>query len=84
MDSRNQLEYTLFVSYAHEDRKMVEELRKPFIPLERRYGCKLFWDDSRIRTGDVWLQQIRTAMAEARAAVLLLSSGFLVSYFIDS
>ncbi len=83
MDSPDQPRCTLFVSYAHEDRKMVEELRNLFIPLERSYGCTLFWDDSKIRAGEPLRQRIDEAMVEARFAVLLLSSDFMGSSFIN-
>jgi hypothetical protein len=76
-------EWSLFVSYAHEDRKFVLDLKKPFVPLERKFGCRLVWDDSEIRSGDAWRAKIDEAIAQARIAVLLLSPDFLASDFIQ-
>lgn len=84
MDPRDPGHPSLFVSYAHEDQDIVAELRKCFIPLERRFGCQLLWDDSRIRGGQLWLDQIEQAMAEARFAVLLMSADFMASSFIQN
>jgi hypothetical protein len=82
MEGEDMRSYLLFVSYAHEDRKVVEGLRKPFIPLEHRYGCKLYWDDRDIRSGDNWRQNIEEVIAQAQIAVLLLSPNFFASEFI--
>lgn len=83
MNDVNLPRQSLFVSYAHEDSAFVAELRKFFIPLERRFGFNLLWDDSQIRSGDVWLQQIEQAMTQARFAVLLMSVDFMASDFIQ-
>lgn len=40
------------------------------------------WDDSRIRPGADWRQEIRTAVEKANVAVLLISADFLASEFI--
>lgn len=73
---------SLFVSYAHEDHKFVEGLRKPFIALEHSIGHKFYWDDTSIRSGQEWNQQIVSALEQARIAVLLVSPDFLASEFI--
>ena len=41
------------------------------------------WDDTNIRPGDDWQQEIRTALDTAQAAVLLISADFFASDFID-
>ena len=74
---------SIFVSYAREDRKIVEGLRKPFAPLERKFGCELIWDDSRLSAGDPWRTQINCSLMEARIAILLVSQDFLASTFIQ-
>ena len=40
------------------------------------------WDDSQIRPGVGWREEIKTALAEARVALLLVSANFLASEFI--
>lgn len=68
----------LFVSYSHRDEKYLEELRK-YLEAQRSLDV---WSDERIQAGSEWRQQIGTALAEADAAVLLVSQDFLNSEFI--
>lgn len=72
---------TVFVSYAHEDRKWADELTTFLAPWIRDKRLSL-WDDSQIRPGDDWDAAIRKAIEEASVAVLLVSKDFLASKFI--
>lgn len=72
---------TVFVSYAHEDRKWANELVTFMAPWIRDKRVDL-WDDSRIQAGDAWQTQIQKAMEEATVAVLLVTKDFLASDFI--
>ena len=71
----------VFVSYSHKDKKWLEELRPHFKALDRT-GNIQYWDDKRIRQGDDWFDEIRTALADARYAVLLVTKHFLDSSFV--
>jgi hypothetical protein len=42
------------------------------------------WDDTRIRSGQHWKEEIKKALAEARVAILLLSADFFGSDFIHN
>lgn len=68
----------LFVSYSHRDEKYLEELRK-YLEVERRLDL---WSDERIQAGTEWRKDISEALADADAAVLLVSQDFLASEFI--
>ena len=74
---------TVFISYSHHDRVWLERLRAHLKPLERA-GLVDAWDDSRIRPGMQWRDEIERAVRSARAAVLLVSPDFLASDFVQS
>ena len=71
----------VFVSYSHKDTKWLEELKPHFGALDR-IGKIRYWDDKRIRQGDDWFDEIRTALADTRYAVLLVTKHFLDSNFV--
>ena len=71
----------IFVSYSHADMAWVERIHVHLKPLARD-GYIDLWDDSRIKTGQPWRDEIRDALAQADAAVLLISADFYASDFI--
>jgi hypothetical protein len=71
----------VFISYSHRDKAWLETLEvhlKPYL----RTGLIRAWNDTLIRPGEPWRDEIRRALAEARVAVLLVSPHFLNSEFI--
>lgn len=71
----------LFVSYAHEDKQWLLDLRKWLKPLERKDLIKI-WDDRDIESGDKWYREIEASLNDAKVALLLVSQNFVDSEFI--
>jgi len=72
---------SVFISYAHEDRKWVDSFLRFLSPWVREKRVSL-WDDSKIKAGERWENKIASAIDEASVAVLLVSTDFLSSDFI--
>lgn len=73
--------YKLFISYSHEDAKWLERVRIHLKPLERDDDVEI-WDDTKIRAGSDWREDIKKAIQNARVALLLISADFIASDFI--
>jgi hypothetical protein len=78
MRSRNKI----FISYSHQDEVFLQQLQTYLKPLERK-GLVDCWDDTRIAAGMKWREEIQNALDTAEIAILLISSNFLASDFID-
>lgn len=74
----------VFISYSHEDEKWLKEIKKNLKALSNVIGEVNVWDDTRIKAGDKWKEEIEAAMRTCRAAILIVSQSFLASDFIKN
>lgn len=72
---------TIFISYSHEDKDHLKRLHVHMKPLEKK-GLVDIWDDTKIKTGQKWQEQIEMALSRAAIAILIISADFLASDFI--
>jgi TIR domain len=73
----------VFLSYSHVDGDWKQRLAGHLRVLNLE-GLLEVWEDGRIGAGSSWEADIRTAMSQARVAVLLVSKDFLTSAFVRS
>lgn len=72
---------SVFISYSHRDARWLERLKVHLSPLEENFETEI-WEDTRIRSGSKWREEIDEAIKRANVAVLIISADFLESKFI--
>ncbi len=69
----------IFISYSSKDANWLKRLKTMLAP--HTVDRDMIWDDTRIRPGSAWKDEIMHALNRATVAVLLVSPDFLVSDF---
>lgn len=77
MGDRNRL----FISYSHEDTRWLEAITKQLAVLQAE-GLVSICDDTQLRVGERWFEQLNEMMLSARLGLLLVSAPFLSSEFV--
>ena len=72
----------IFVSYAHANYKVWDKL-KPHLDVLKNERLVRWWFDGKIRPGSEWDDAIRKEMKEADIVILLLSTAFFASKYIQ-
>lgn len=81
----NRMPLNVFVSYSHneEDRPLLDKLSKHLAHLHTGEGKAIhLWDDSHIKPGDKWDDEIRENLNDAHIVLLLVSADFNSSRYI--
>jgi formylglycine-generating enzyme required for sulfatase activity len=71
---------TVFISYAHKDEDLREELEKHLCLLKRQYFINV-WHDRDISAGTDWKRAISTQLNTAQIILLLISPDFMASEY---
>lgn len=72
----------LLISFAPKDRELKDELLKHLAVLVRFAGVEL-WETDRVRAGENWRKEAEAALEHADVALVLISSDFLASDFLQ-
>lgn len=72
----------IFISYSHRDTDYLAKIQRHLKVLQNEGFDINYWDDTQIKAGMNWLDEIRKNLQAAKVAILLVSTDFLASDFI--
>lgn len=80
----NERKNKIFISYSHADIEYYKKLTTHLKVLGNYFSGIEVWSDKKIHAGEHWKQEIAKALNEANIAILLVSTEFLASDFIQN
>lgn len=83
MEHSKNLNNNIFISYSHEDSQWLKLLQNNLKALRRAGENFEYWDDTKIKSSDKWKEEIDKSLQSASVAILLISTSFLASDFIQ-
>jgi hypothetical protein len=81
MNQLSEQKKKIFISYAHDDKSMMDQLSK-YLNIVKINHIDV-WFDQKIRTGDDWSAEIQNAIATAHLTICLVSNSYLGSTFVQ-
>jgi hypothetical protein len=71
----------IFINYAHQDQKFVQQLERHLSPLERE-GLITTSSDRKIRAGEEWSLAVSNALRNSEIILVLVSADYMASSYL--